>query len=164
MISINAYHCAHLNKMILNIITGECYAIQNMTKTDRLALLVSGRINVLNDRAFLHHILPGEFLDSPEFESSGLNVGGNGSAGASVEESAFKVTICAAVPSRCIVWQRNTLELLLLKVTFFKRTLNELQIVLTHIICFVFQYTFVGAIQISFVGYPFGHSYDNGDI
>lgn len=107
--------------MILNIITGECYAIQNMTKTDRLALLVSGRINVLNDRAFLHHILPGEFLDSPEFESSGLNVGGNGSAGASVEESAFKVTICAAVPSRCIVWQRNTLELLLLKVTF----LNE---------------------------------------
>ena len=146
--------------MILNIITGECYAIQNMTKTDRLALLVSGRINVLNDRAFLHHILPGEFLDSPEFESSGLNVGGNGSAGASVEESAFKVTICAAVPSRCIVWQRNTLELLLLKVTFFKRTFTNLY----ERIWFVFQCTFVGAIQISFVGYPFGHSYDNGDI
>ena len=125
ILSINAYHCAHSNKMILNIITGECYAIQNMTKTDRLALLVSGRINVLNDRAFLHHILPGEFLDSPEFESSGLNVGGNGSAGASVEESAFKVTICAAVPSRCIVWQRNTLELLLLKVTFFKQTFES---------------------------------------
>ena len=91
-----------------------------MTKTDRLALLVSGRINVLNDRAFLHHILPGEFLDSPEFESSGLNVGegGVGTLGASVEESTFKVTVCAAVPSRCIVWQRNALELLLLKVKF----------------------------------------------
>ena len=95
---------------------GECYAIQNMTKTDRLALLVSGRINVLNDRAFLHHILPGEFLDSPEFESSGLNVGGNGGLGSSVEESTFKVTVCAAVPSRCIVWQRSSLELLLIKV------------------------------------------------
>ena len=89
-----------------------------MTKTDRLALLVSGRINVLNDRAFLHHILPGEFLDSPEFESSGLNVGEHGAIGASVEESTFKVTVCAAVPSRCIIWQRNALELLLLKVKF----------------------------------------------
>ena len=86
-----------------------------MTKTDRLALLVSGRINVLNDRAFLHHILPGEFLDSPEFESSGLNGIGNGITG-SVEESTFKVTVCAAVPSRCVVWQRTALELLLLKV------------------------------------------------
>ena len=91
-----------------------------MTKTDRLALLVSGRINVLNDRAFLHHILPGEFLDSPEFESSGLNVNGNGGISNSVEESTFKVTVCAAVPSRCIVWQRNTLELLLLKVEQLK--------------------------------------------
>ena len=90
-----------------------------MTKTDRLALLVSGRVNVLNDRAFLHHILPGGFLDSPEFESSGLNfVGGvNGNAGGSVEESTFKVTICAAVPSRCIVWQRSALEYLLFKVS-----------------------------------------------
>ena len=93
-----------------------------MTKTDRLALLVSGRVNVLNDRAFLHHIVPGEFLDSPEFESSGLNVSGYGSIGASVEESTFKVTVCAAVPSRCIVWQRNTLEYLLIKVIYsFKR-------------------------------------------
>jgi len=100
---------------LVNLHTGECYAIQNMTKTDRLALLVSGRINVLNDRAFLHHILPGEFLDSPEFESSGLNVGGNGGLGSSVEESTFKVTVCAAVPSRCIVWQRSALELLLIK-------------------------------------------------
>ena len=89
-----------------------------MTRTDRLALLVSGRVNVLNDRAFLHHILPGEFLDSPEFESSGLNfvAGVNGHAGAA-EESTFKVTICAAVPSRCVVWQRSALEYLLFKVT-----------------------------------------------
>ena len=87
-----------------------------MTKTDRLALLVSGRINVLNDRAFLHHIVPGEFLDSPEFESSGLRDGNGGITGASVEESTFKVTICAAVPSKCVVWQRHALELLLLKV------------------------------------------------
>ena len=133
-----------------------------MTKTDRLALLVSGRINVLNDRAFLHHILPGEFLDSPEFESSGLNVGGNGSVGASVEESTFKVTICAAVPSRCLVWQRNTLELLLLKV----KNLNDASIpnISFSYNVFFFQYKFVGVIQISFIGYPFGHSHDNSDI
>ncbi len=49
---------------------GECYAIENMTKTDRLGLLLSGKANVLTEKAFLHHVEPGEFLDSPEFESS----------------------------------------------------------------------------------------------
>ena len=87
-----------------------------MTKTDRLALLISGRINVLNDRAFLHHILPGEFLDSPEFESSGLNVAKDGIISTAAEDSTFKVTVCAAVPSRCVVWPRSALEYLLFKV------------------------------------------------
>ena len=87
-----------------------------MTKTDRLALLISGRINVLNDRAFLHHILPGEFLDSPEFESSGLNVAKDGIISSSADDSTFKVTVCAAVPSRCVVWPRSALEYLLFKV------------------------------------------------
>ncbi len=49
---------------------GECYAIENMTKTDRLGLLLSGKANVLTEKTFLHHVCPGEFLDSPEFESS----------------------------------------------------------------------------------------------
>lgn len=100
---------------IVTLHTGECYAIQNLTKTDRLALLISGRVNVLNDRTFLHDIMPGEFLDSPEFESSGLNFSqgmGNSMAG---EESTFKVTVCAAVPSRLVVWQRTSLEYMLVK-------------------------------------------------
>lgn len=41
-----------------------------MTKTDRLGLLLTGKVNVLNEKTFLHHIHPHEFLDSPEFESS----------------------------------------------------------------------------------------------
>ena len=57
---------------VLSLHSGECYAIQNLTRTDRLALCIHGRINVLTDRTFLHSIHPGEFLDSPEFESSGV--------------------------------------------------------------------------------------------
>ena len=109
-------------------IAGECYAIQNLTKTDRLALLISGRANVLNQKAFLHDVKPGEFLDSPEFESSGLNVPntslGNPGAGAatSPDESTFKVTVCAAVPSRAVVWQRQALEYILVKAGLFFST------------------------------------------
>ena len=95
------------NPKILNLHSGECYAIQEMTRTDRLALCISGRINVLTDRTFLHSIHPGEFLDSPEFESSGAKWADN--------ESTFKVTICAAVPSKTLVWPRAVLDFLFAK-------------------------------------------------
>lgn len=45
--------------------------MQNITKTDRLGLLLTGKANVLQDHQFLHPIGPCEFLDSPEFESRG---------------------------------------------------------------------------------------------
>lgn len=107
-----------------------------MTKTDRLALLIAGRVNVVNDRTFLHHIIPGQFLDSPEFESSScLTISGTspgttglyGSGGSGPgEESAFKVTICAAVSSRCLVWQRAALEYLLRKDTHLAAVMSTL--------------------------------------
>ena len=81
-----------------------------MTRTDRLALCITGRINVLTERTFLHSIHPGEFLDSPEFESSGAKW-----ADSSSTESTFHVTICAAVPSRIMVWPRALLDHLFLK-------------------------------------------------
>lgn len=81
-----------------------------MTRTDRLALCITGRINVLTERTFLHSIHPGEFLDSPEFESSGAKW-----ADSSSTESTFRVTICAAVPSRIMVWPRSLLDHLFLK-------------------------------------------------
>ena len=70
----------------LSLHSGECYAIQDLTKTDRLAICLSGRVNVLTDRTFLHSIHPGEFLDSPEFESSGPKW-----AESNATESTFKV-------------------------------------------------------------------------
>ena len=109
---------------IITLHSGECYAIQKMTKTDRLALLISGRVNVINDRSFLHHIEPGEFLDSPEFESSGPNSGGGlpsggynfGGAPPPVgDDTTFNVTVCAAVQSRCVVWRRSNLEYMFVK-------------------------------------------------
>lgn len=54
---------------IMSLHAGEAYAMQNITRTDRLALLLSGKVNAMQDHQFLHPILPCEFLDSPEFES-----------------------------------------------------------------------------------------------
>lgn len=59
---------------IMSLHAGEAYAMQNLTKTDRLGLLLSGKVNVLSESNFLHPILPCEFLDSPEFESSRASV------------------------------------------------------------------------------------------
>ena len=58
---------------VVRLHSGECYAVENMTKTDRLALLISGRAVVLTEKRFLHHVDPFEFMDSPEFE--GCNLG-----------------------------------------------------------------------------------------
>ena len=85
---------------------GECYAVANLSKTDNLGMLISGRCSVLNEQGFLHQIAESEFLDSPEFESM---------ATASSESETFQVTICAAVASKYIVWQRSTLEYLFVK-------------------------------------------------
>lgn len=56
---------------VVTLHIGEAYALQNLTKTDRLGLLLTGRANVLQDHQLLHPIGPCEFLDSPEFESRG---------------------------------------------------------------------------------------------
>lgn len=58
----------------MSLHAGEAYAMQNLTRTDRLGLLLNGKVNVLSDTNFLHPILPCEFLDSPEFESSRASV------------------------------------------------------------------------------------------
>ena len=83
---------------------GECYAVSRITRTDSLGLLLSGRCSVLTEAAFLHNIEAGQFLDSPEFERS-----------SGADSALFQVTICAAVPSKIIVWQRNNLEYLFVK-------------------------------------------------
>ncbi|KAJ8314707.1 hypothetical protein KUTeg_006857 [Tegillarca granosa] len=49
---------------------GEAYATQGISKTDKLGLLISGRMNVFNHNNLLHQIAEKEFIDSPEFESS----------------------------------------------------------------------------------------------
>ena len=98
---------------IIGLHSGECYAIENMTKTDRLAFLLSGKVNVLNEKTFLHHIQPLQFLDSPEFESSS-------------NEETFKVSICAAVPSKYIVWQRTALEYLFVKEPYIGQVICKL--------------------------------------
>ncbi|GIY24413.1 popeye domain-containing protein 3 [Caerostris extrusa] len=91
---------------MLNLHPGEAYAMQGLTRTDRLGLLIKGKANVISGQHFLHQIQANEFLDSPEFESSRSGV-----------EEKFKVSIIATTPCRAVVWQRQSLEYLLIKET-----------------------------------------------
>ncbi|GIZ03138.1 popeye domain-containing protein 3 [Caerostris extrusa] len=63
---LRAPECAQM----LNLHPGEAYAMQGLTRTDRLGLLIKGKANVISGQHFLHQIQANEFLDSPEFESS----------------------------------------------------------------------------------------------
>ncbi|XP_050447415.1 popeye domain-containing protein 3-like [Cataglyphis hispanica] len=100
---------------ITSLHAGEAYAMQNLTRTDRLGLLLTGKVNVLSDTNFLHPILPCEFLDSPEFESSRASV-----------DDKFKVSIIAASSCRYLYWQRSALEYLLVKETYLATVLTTL--------------------------------------
>eukprot|EP00095_Tigriopus_kingsejongensis_P009715 snap_masked-scaffold115_size343722-processed-gene-2.15 protein:Tk09715 transcript:snap_masked-scaffold115_size343722-processed-gene-2.15-mRNA-1 annotation:"hypothetical protein TcasGA2_TC013794" len=87
---------------IVTLHSGECYAVENMTKTDSLGILLTGQLNVITEKSFLHQIKRNEFIDSPEFECSSL-------------EDTFHITICAAGPSKYISWDRSTLEYMFVK-------------------------------------------------
>ncbi|KAF2885812.1 hypothetical protein ILUMI_20354 [Ignelater luminosus] len=100
---------------IMSLHAGEAYAMQNLTRTDRLGLLLSGKVNALCDNQFLHPILPCEFLDSPEFESSRNTI-----------DDKFKVSIVAASSCRYVFWQRSALEYLFVKETYLATVLTTL--------------------------------------
>ncbi|KAB0798445.1 hypothetical protein PPYR_09438 [Photinus pyralis] len=100
---------------IMSLHAGEAYAMQNLTRPDRLGLLLSGKVNALCDNQFLHPILPCEFLDSPEFESSRNTI-----------DDKFKVSIVAASSCRYVFWQRSALEYLFVKETYLATVLTTL--------------------------------------
>ncbi|KAL1455387.1 hypothetical protein WDU94_009485 [Cyamophila willieti] len=93
---------------------GEAYAVQNVTRTDRLALLLTGKAYVAQDKQYLHPIAMGEFLDSPEFESRANS------------ENKFKVSIIAHTTCRIMYWQRSALEYLFVKETYLANVMTVL--------------------------------------
>ncbi|XP_022117161.1 popeye domain-containing protein 3 [Pieris rapae] len=100
---------------VMSLHAGEAYAMQNLTKTDRLGLLLSGKVNVMSGHQFLHPILPCEFLDSPEFESSRATI-----------DEKFKVSIVAASSCRYLYWQRSSLEYLFVKEPYLASVVTTL--------------------------------------
>ncbi|XP_021936870.1 popeye domain-containing protein 3-like isoform X3 [Zootermopsis nevadensis] len=100
---------------IMSLHAGEAYAMQNLTRTDRLGLLLSGKVNVMSDHQFLHPIMPCEFMDSPEFESSRATT-----------DDKFKVSIIAATSCRYLYWQRSSLEYLFVKETYLATVITTL--------------------------------------
>ncbi|CAH1799984.1 unnamed protein product [Owenia fusiformis] len=84
---------------IMTLHAGEIYATQNVTKTDRLSLLMSGKVNVMSHGQCLHQVFEKEFMDSPEYEANCSTQG----------DEKFQVSIVAAEPCRYIFWQRSSL-------------------------------------------------------
>lgn len=93
---------------------GEAYAVQNITRTDRLALLLTGKAYAAQDKQYLHPIATAEFLDSPEFESRANS------------ENKFKVSIIAHTTCRIMYWERSTLEYLFVKETYLANVMTIL--------------------------------------
>ncbi|XP_069983410.1 popeye domain-containing protein 3-like [Penaeus vannamei] len=100
---------------VLSLHAGEAYAMQNLTRTDRLGLLLSGKVNVMADNQFLHAITNMQFLDSPEFESSRASL-----------DDKFKVSIIAATTCRYVFWQRTSLEYLFVKEPYLATVLSTI--------------------------------------
>ncbi|OWF52517.1 popeye domain-containing protein 3-like [Mizuhopecten yessoensis] len=93
---------------------GEAYCSQAISKTDRLGLLISGRMNVYHHHNILHQIQEMEFIDSPEFES-----------GVSGDEK-YQVSIYAVATCRYIFWPRQSLEYLLIKEPYLANVINAM--------------------------------------
>ncbi|KZS16290.1 Popeye domain-containing protein 3 [Daphnia magna] len=91
---------------ISTLYPGDFYALQNLTRIDRLSIMLSGKVQVVSDGTILHTIDANEFLDSPEFESSRASI-----------EDKFRVSIVATGTCRYISWQRSILEYLFVKET-----------------------------------------------
>ncbi|XP_002735036.1 popeye domain-containing protein 1-B [Saccoglossus kowalevskii] len=76
------------------------YAVEGKSLVDeRLGLLLSGRMKVTAEGAFLHYVNKNQFLDSPEWESCSRESGNH-----------FQVTITAVEKCRYIQWTRKKLE------------------------------------------------------
>ncbi|XP_064628894.1 popeye domain-containing protein 3-like [Lineus longissimus] len=99
---------------LLNLNPGASYAAAEMTKTDRLALLISGNVKVISQNQVLHHIRPKEFFDSPEFESTRTG------------EEKFQVSIVAVSHCRYIYWKREALHDLYVKEQYLAQIMSTI--------------------------------------
>ncbi|XP_052811665.1 blood vessel epicardial substance-like [Mya arenaria] len=93
---------------------GDAYAIQAITKTDRLGMLLTGTMKVYSHQNLLHYIQETEFIDSPEFESSVTG------------DEKFQVSVYAGSLCRYMYWPRQSLEYLLMKEPFLATVLNTI--------------------------------------
>lgn len=104
---VSSHYCT-----LTSIHEGETYATQGISKTDRLGLLLCGRMNVYSHNNLLHQIQEKEFIDSPEYESG---IGG---------DEKYQVSIFAGSHCRYIFWSRHSLEYLLVKEPYLANVMS----------------------------------------
>ncbi|XP_033122976.1 popeye domain-containing protein 3-like isoform X2 [Anneissia japonica] len=82
---------------IYSLKIGEHYATEKRTGSNRLGMIIYGKVKVFHQGQFLHHISESEFLDSTEWQSF------------SSESDVFQVTMTASSYCRYIIWPRESL-------------------------------------------------------
>ena len=85
-------------KEIQTIKTKEIYAIEGRTRDDKLTLLLSGKVAVIQRGQRLHELDSQQFLDSHQWFGFGFN-------------KTYQVSIVALEESRLLVWNRDKLKL-----------------------------------------------------
>ncbi|XP_075584998.1 LOW QUALITY PROTEIN: uncharacterized protein LOC124492277 [Dermatophagoides farinae] len=137
---------------LMTLHSGESYATEKITANNRLSLLITGKMNVLSKNHFLHSIKPGEFLDSPEWESctgttmkskdlqmtkhqqelSSSNIRHMGNKNSNAKQTVidndnrFNVSLIAITQCRILCWNRMELEYYLAKDKQMNKILNIL--------------------------------------
>ena len=57
------------HSLVINLNKGENYLVENESPiTEKVGILLEGKLDVLQNDIFLHHIFPNDFIDSPEFK------------------------------------------------------------------------------------------------
>ncbi|KAG6795840.1 blood vessel epicardial substance-like isoform X1 [Apis mellifera caucasica] len=101
---------------ILKLDSGQTYATEGVTPADeRLSILLRGKLKVTCDGTHLHYIKAYQFVDSPEWEATHVNI-----------NDVFQVTIRAEESSIYICWTRIKLLRVLRHRPLLKVVLNTL--------------------------------------
>ncbi|XP_043202872.1 blood vessel epicardial substance-like [Amphibalanus amphitrite] len=116
----------------------QAYAVEAVTATtDRLSVLLTGKLEVLCDGIHLHYVIPNQFIDSPEWESerafrdrpneSGPGPGVISSVSPRLDpDDVYQVSIVAVEDSTYLTWSSSVLTPILRNSSFLNAVIHNL--------------------------------------
>ncbi|XP_042911069.1 popeye domain-containing protein 3 [Parasteatoda tepidariorum] len=103
----------HCMREIKSLKPKDPYCVENVTKVDRLSLVISGRLVVSQNGRPLHIVDNKQFLDSPEWFGVCTN-------------DTYQVSITALEESQVLVWHRDKLKLSICNDSFLQAVFDNI--------------------------------------